>query len=250
MNKKNIYYVKGTPVDINVNDAKGLPDIPIGTARNTDLEDCTDSGMFIEKRSVQFSRCPICKFYLAEDYRGLRGTPVGNVQRRSSAIYQLGCGHRFHAGCLLDYLEGDQAYINGTYIVEDNNETGARVPRQTIMNNAIYTEGEGSGIICPEPTCFKRCFTAQDQMLLEYFIGEENERVPRGDLRQYDSAEYTGEDPPPEEVPCIGASCTISGGKRKTKNKVKKKKTKKSKKSKRMKFKIRKTRKHRFSKKK
>lgn len=242
MNEEKIYYVEGTPVNTIVNDAEVLPDIPLGRYRNTILEDCPGSGMFIEKRDVQSIRCPICKNSLAEDYRGPRGRQRGNVKRRSSAIYQLGCGHRFHAGCLLDYLDGYDSYENLSY------QTVARVPRQVIMDNAVIS-GE-MGIICPEPTCFKRCYTTDVHMSLEYFIGEENEILPRGDLRQYDSAEYTGSNPPPEHAVCSGASCTISGGKRKTKNKVKKKKTKKSKKSKRMKFKIRKTRKHRFSKKK
>ena len=199
-----------------VDDAEVLPDIPLGRYRNTILEDCPGSGMFIEKRVVQSSRCPICKNSLAEDYRGPRGRQRGNVKRRSSAIYQLGCGHRFHAGCLLDYLDGYDSYENLSY------QTVARVPRQVIMDNAVNS-GE-MGIICPEPTCFKRCYTTDVHMSLEYFIGEENEILPRGDLRQYDSAEYTGSDPPPEHALCSGASCAISGGKRKTKNKVKKKK--------------------------
>ena len=251
MNKDDSINVTGIPVNLYVDDARVIRDnLPIGRSRDTTTENCYDSGYFITKRNPSLigEKCPICKNSLREEYTGPRGEHGGNVQRRSSIVYALGCGHAFHAGCLLDHLEGYDSYV--TLLNEDNNQTVARVPRQIIMNNAVYTEGETSGIICPEPTCFKKCFTAQDHMLIEYFIGEENERVPRGDTRQYDSAEYTGSDPPPEEVPCIGASCNISGGKRKTKNKVKKKKTKKSKKSKRMKFKIRKTRKHRFSKKK
>ena len=218
MSKDDSINVTGIPVNLYVDDAEVLPVIPLGSYRNTILEDCPGSGMFIEKEEevVQFSRCPICKNSLAEDYRGPRGTPGGNVKRRSSAIYQLGCGHRFHAGCLLDYLDGYDSYENLS------NQTVARVPRQVIMDNAVIS-GE-MGIICPEPTCFKRCYTSDVHMLLEYFIGEENEILPIGDLRQYDSAEYTGSDPPPEHALCSGASCTISGGKRKTKNKVKKKK--------------------------
>ena len=218
MSKDDSINVTGIPVNLYVDDAEVLPDIPLGSYRNTILEDCPGSGMFIEKGvvHVQFSRCPICKNSLAEDYRGPRGRRGRNVKRRSSAIYQLGCGHRFHAGCLLDYLDGYDSYENLS------NQTVARVPRQVIMDNAVIS-GE-MGIICPEPTCFKRCYTTDVHMLLEYFIGEENEILPIGDLRQYDSAEYTGSDPPPEHALCSGASCTISGGKRKTKNKVKKKK--------------------------
>ena len=213
MSKDDSIYVKGIPVNLYVDDAEVLPDIPIGRYRNTILEDCPGSGMFIEKRDVQSIRCPICKNSLAEDYRGPRGRQRGNVKRRSSAIYQLGCGHRFHAGCLLDYLDGYDSYENLSY------QTVARVPRQVIMDNAVNS-GE-MGIICPEPTCFKRCYTTDVHMSLEYFIGEENEILPRGDLRQYDSAEYIN--PPPEHAG--------PGGKEKPK------------KSKRMKFKIRKTRK-------
>ena len=49
MNEEKIYYVEGTPVNTIVNDAEVLPDIPLGRYRNTILEDCPGSGMFIEK---------------------------------------------------------------------------------------------------------------------------------------------------------------------------------------------------------
>lgn len=230
MNKDDIINVTGIPMNLHVDDATVITDnFALGTSMDTDLEDCSARGEFIKKELVQFSWCPICKNSLAEDYRAPGERPERNVERnvkrRSSAVYALGCGHRFHSGCLLDHLEGYESHV--TLLNEVNNQTVARVarvPRQTIMIDEVLRAGETSGIACPEPTCFKRCYTAQEHMLLEYFIGEENERVPRGDLSQFDSSIYTGEDPPPEEIPCVGSSCNISGGKRKTKNKVKKKK--------------------------
>lgn len=225
MNNDDSINVTGIPVNLYVDDARVIRDnLPIGTSRDTTTEDCYDSGYFITKRkpSLIGEKCPICKNPLRKEYTGSRGRPGGNVQRRSSVVYALGCGHAFHAGCLLDYLEGDDSFV--TLLNEGNNQRVARVPRQTIMSNEVLIGDDTSGIICPEPTCFKRCFTAEVHMLLEYFIGEERERVPQGVIGQYDSIRYTGQDPPPEEVPCIGASCNISGGKRKTKNKVKKKK--------------------------
>jgi hypothetical protein len=108
------------------------------------------------------------------------------------------------------------------------------------MLNAMSSR-EG-GIACPHPTCNKICYTGIVTMTLEYFIGEEHERVPPGpedSVRQYDSAEYCGSDPPPEYV-CYPNGCIITGGKRKTKNKIKKKKRTK-KKTKKIKKKLNKT---------
>ena len=216
-----------------------MPDIPIGTYRNTELEDCDDSGFFVKKRSViiRGEKCSICGNYLGEEYGGSRGIEGGNVRRRSSAVYMLGCGHGFHAGCLLDHLDGNESYVT---LYQDNNQTLSRVPNNTIMNNAIRSGEEG--IVCPYPTCNKRCYTADMYMTIEYFIGEEHERLPPGPIdivRQYDSAEYTGSDPPPEDA-CSPTGCTITGGKRKTKNKIKKKKQAK-KKTKKRKQKLNKT---------
>lgn len=233
--------VQGIPVVPYIDDAEGMSDIPVGNIRNTDLKNCDDLGDFV-KRSViiRGEKCPICKKYLEQEYTGERGLSQGNVQRRSSAIYMLGCGHAFHAGCLLDHLEGNETYVR---LDQNNNQTLSRVPNNTIMNNAIHS-GE-TGIICPEPTCNKRCYTADMYMTIEYFIGEEHERVPPGPIdivRQYDSAEYTGSDPPdpPPEDACLPNGCTVSGGKRKTKNKIKKKKRTK-KKTKKRKQKLNKT---------
>ena len=234
--------VQGIPVVPYVDDAEGMPDIPIGTIGNNRLEVCPPprDGVriegFVQKRFVQFSQCPICKNSLAEDYVGSRGTRGGNVQRRSSAIYQLGCGHRFHAGCLLDYLTKTETFVT---IDATGNQTESRVPIDNIMMHAISSR-EG-GIACPHPNCNKICYTGDMIMTLEYFIGEEHERVPPGhfdNVLQYDSAEYTGTDPP--EDACYPNGCTITGGKRKTKNKIKKKK-KTKKKTKKRKKKLNKT---------
>tara|TARA_B100000927_G_C16408653_1_gene446410 strand:- start:20 stop:787 length:768 start_codon:yes stop_codon:yes gene_type:complete len=248
MSKYEYKYVEGIPVARYVNDAEGITDdIPIGTIRNDRLEDCPAEGRFIEKRFVQNSQCPICEKSLAEDYTGPkeedrepRGIPGGNVRRRSSAIYQLGCGHRFHAGCLLDYLTSTQTFVT---IDANGNQTESSVPFDNIMTHAM--EGREGGITCPEPTCFKKCFTPHVDMLIDYFIGEESERVPPGpedNVRQYDTAEYTGSDPPdpPSEDACYPNGCTLTGGKRKTKNKIKKKKRTK-KKTKKIKKKLNKT---------
>jgi len=233
------YYVESTPVVPSVDDATVMDNdndiIAIGHDR---LEDCPAEGMFIEKESVQNrQQCPICENPLAQDYVGSRGRRGGNVRRRSSAIYQLGCGHRFHAGCLLDHLDGIVTY--GT-LYQDNLEIRSNEPNETIMDNAIR-EGE-EGMICPHPNCNKRCYTDSMYMTIQFFIGEERERVPPGhpdNVRKYDSAEYTGSDPPSEDA-CLPNGCTASGGKRKTKNKIKKKKRTK-KKTKKIKKKLNKT---------
>jgi len=258
MSKYEYKYVEGIPVVPFVpfvDDAEGITDdIPIGNIRNDRLEVCPSvdgvAEEFVQKRFVQNSQCPICEKSLAEDYTGPndeniepRGIPGGNVRRRSSAIYQLRCGHRFHAGCLLDYLNKMQQIF--VTIDANGNQTDSRVPRQTMMSNTVELEGEASGIICPEPTCFKKCFTPHVVMLIDYFIGEEHERVPPGpedNVRQYDTAEYTGSDPPdpPSEDACYPNGCTLTGGKRKTKNKIKKKKRTK-KKTKKIKKKLNKT---------
>lgn len=231
------YDIEGNPVVPFVpfvDDARVMRDgndiIAIGHDR---LEDCPAEGMFIEKQFVvQNSQCPICENPLAEDYVGSRGRRGGNVRRRSSAIYQLGCGHRFHAGCLLDHLDGIVTY--GT-LYQDNLEIRSREPNETIMNNAV---GEGEeGIICPDPNCNKICYTGDVFMTIQFFIGQERDRVPPGpyeNVGQYDTAEYTGSDPPSEDA-CLPNGCTVSGGKRKTKNKIKKKKRTKKKTKKRKK---------------
>ena len=237
MSKYEYKYVEGIPVARYryVNDAEGMRDIPIGTIRNDRLEDCPAEGRFIEKSSLENgSQCPICENPLAEDYVGSRGRRGGNVRRRSSAIYQLGCGHRFHAGCLLDYLTSTQTFVT---IDANGNQTESSVPIDNIMTHAM--EGREGGITCPDPTCYKICYTGHLIMTLEYFIGEEQERVPNGYFEQYDTAEYTGSVPPPEYV-CYPNGCTVSGGKRKTKNKIKKKKRTK-KKTKKIKKKLNKT---------
>lgn len=227
------YYVEGTPVVPSVN-ANVMPDDNVIRAIGHDrLEDCPAEGMFIEKESVQNSQCPICENPLAQDYVGSRGRRGGNVRRRSSAIYQLGCGHRFHAGCLLDHLDGIVTY--GT-LYQDNLEIRSREPNETIMDNAIR-DGE-EGMICPDPNCNKRCYTDSMYMTIQFFVGEEHNRVPPGhydNVRKYDTAEYTGSEPPLEDACCI-----VSGGKRKTKNKIKKKKRTK-KKTKKIKKKLNKT---------
>ena len=243
MSKYEYKYVEGIPVVPfvpSVDDAEGMPDIPIGTIRNNRLEECPSEGRFIEKRFVPNSQCPICKNPLAEDYVGSRGRRGGNVQRRSSAIYQLGCGHRFHAGCLLDYLTKTETFVT---IDANGNQTESRVSIDNIMMHAV-SSSEG-GIRCPHPTCNKICYTGHLIMLIDYFIGEEHERVPPGpedNVRQYDTAEYTGSDPPdpPSEDACYPNGCTLTGGKRKTKNKIKKKKRTK-KKTKKIKKKLNKT---------
>ena len=228
------YYVESPAVVPSVDDATTLNDNVIRAIGHDRLEDCPAEGMFIEKESVpNRQQCPICENPLAQDYVGSRGRQGGNVRRRSSAIYQLGCGHRFHAGCLLDYLTSTQTFVT---IDANGNQTESRVPIDNIMLNAMSSR-EG-GIACPHPTCNKICYTGIVAMTLEYFIGEEHERVPPGpedSVRQYDSAEYCGSDPPPEYV-----CCPISGGKRKTKNKIKKKKRTK-KKTKKIKKKLNKT---------
>lgn len=236
---KDYIHVQGVPVVRYVDDAEGMPDIPIGTYRNTELEDCDDSGFFVKKRSVSFrsEKCSICGNYLGEEYGGSRGIEGGNVRRRSSAVYVLGCGHGFHAGCLLDHLDGNESYVT---LYQDNNQTLSRVPNETIMTNAIRSGEEG--MVCPYPNCNKRCYTSGMYMTIDYFIGAEHERVPPGhfdNVRKYDSAEYTGSDPPPEDA-CYPNGCTITGGKRKTKNKIKKKKQAK-KKTKKRKQKLNKT---------
>tara|TARA_Y100000022_G_scaffold109500_1_gene94624 strand:+ start:3312 stop:4031 length:720 start_codon:yes stop_codon:yes gene_type:complete len=230
---KDYIKVQGDPVARYLDNAEGMPDIPIGTIRNDRLEDCPAEGRFIEKIFVQNSQCPICKNPLAGPYAVSRARPAGNVQRRSSAIYQLGCGHRFHAGCLLDHLNQTQTFVT---IDANGNQTESRVPISNIMMHAV-SSSEG-GITCPHPTCNKICYTGDVIMTIEFFIGEERERVPPGhydNVRQYDTREYTGSDPPSED-----ACCPISGGKRKTKNKIKKKKRTK-KKTKKIKKKLNKT---------
>ena len=228
MSKDEYKYVKGIPVVPYV--AEGMPDIPIRTIGNNRLEVCPAEGRFIEKESVvQNSQCPICKNSLAEDYVGSRGRPGGNVQRRSNAIYQLGCGHRFHAGCLLDYLTKTETFVT---IDANGNQTESRVSIDNIMMYAVSSR-EG-GIACPHPTCNKICYTGDMVMTLEAFIGEENETITTAvGLIEMDSEEYTGY-PPREDC------CTITGGKRKTKNKIKKKKRTK-KKTKKIKKKLNKT---------
>ena len=240
MNKDYIV-VQGIPVVPYVYDAEGMPDIPIGTIRNTELEDCDNFGHFLRKGSViiRGEKCPLCETYLNKKYTGPkeegrvpRGREGGNVRRRASAIYMLGCGHAFHAGCLLDHLDW---YEPNVRLDQDNNQTLSRVPMDTIMSNAISSGEEG--MVCPNPNCNKRCYTADMHMTVEYFIGEEHERVPPGpedNVRQYDTAEYTGSDPPPEDA-CYPNGCTLTGGKRKTKNKIKKKKRTKKKTKKRKK---------------
>jgi hypothetical protein len=222
------YYVESPAVVPSVDDATTLNDNVIRAIGHDRLEDCPAEGMFIKKEFVQNSQCPICKNPLAGPYAVSRARPAGNVQRRSSAIYQLGCGHRFHAGCLLDHLNQTQTFVT---IDANGNQTESRVPISNIMMHAV-SSSEG-GITCPHPTCNKICYTGDVIMTIEFFIGEERERVPPGhydNVRQYDTREYTGSDPPAEDARCI-----VSGGKRKTKNKIKKKKQVKKKTKKRKK---------------
>tara|TARA_Y100001970_G_C14216611_1_gene850051 strand:+ start:212 stop:934 length:723 start_codon:yes stop_codon:yes gene_type:complete len=224
--------VQGIPVVPYVDDAEGMPDIPIGTIENNRLEVCPPprDGVrvegFVEKIFVQFSQCPICKNSLAGDYVGSRGIPGGNVKRRSNAIYELGCGHRFHAGCLLDYLTKTETFVT---LDTSGNQTESRVPIDNIMMHAVSSR-EG-GIACPHPTCNKICYTGNVIMTLEAFIGEENETITTAvGLIEMDSEEYTGY-PPREDC------CTIAGRKRKTKKLKKSKRTRKQTKKRKQKLK-------------
>lgn len=179
---------------------------------------------FIKKSDLHLYDCFICKWRLVFPYRGLEKKDVGVVEARMSAVLKLGCGGTFHIGCLRDYLRGKE-----TEVTLDNHgqQTENRVRRNL-----------SSFILCPDKECGKLSITERLKEYIKEFIGtEEDITTPLKKWSRFEGPEYTNFI---LQNGCTGSGCTVSGGKRKTKNKIKKKKRTK-KKTKKRKQKLNKT---------
>lgn len=236
--------VQGIPVeDIHINEPEIMPDdIRIGDIRNAELLECPNEiTRFIPKSELGNEICHICRVPLKNAYVPLENVSIGrrgigrrvrrggNVHRRSSSVFQLGCGHKFHSGCLLDHLNQTQTFVT---LDTSGNQIEALVPITNIMDNA-YHQGY-LGTLCPNSSCNKRCYTGFVYMLIESFIGEEDERITTATgHEEYDTEAYCGTDLPPLQEDC----CIIAGRKRKTKKLKKSKRTRKQTKKRKQKLK-------------
>jgi hypothetical protein len=167
-----------------------------------------DAPRFIKKSELHLYDCFICKWRLVFPYRGLEKKDVGVVEVRKSAVLKLGCGGTFHIGCLRDYLRGKEYEVT---LDDDGQQTEKLVRR----NSSPF-------ILCPDKECGKLSITQRLKEYIIKFIGEEKDiTTPLKEWRSYEGPEYTNFI---LRNRCIGSGCTMSGGKRKTKNKIKKKK--------------------------
>ena len=201
------------------------PERPV-VANSTNIRhlDPGEAPRFIKKSDLHLYDCFICKWRLVFPYRGLERKEVGVVEARKSAVLKLGCGGTFHIGCLRDYLRGKE-----TEVTLDNHgqQTENRVRRNL-----------SSFILCPDKECGKLSITERLKEYIKKFIGtEEDITTPLKEWSRYEGPEYTNFI---LQNGCTGSGCTVSGGKRKTKNKIKKKKRTK-KKTKKRKQKLNKT---------
>ena len=208
--------------------------------------------LVVPKKDIGDYMCHICKNMLGEPYNvGIvenvgnveNVENVGNMNRRKSIVLKLGCGDSFHLGCLLDHFLTFETIANinnlphgvtvtGTVEKEqgtDETEQGTVETQQgRLLNNKsedslnnkpedIVTDYES--ITCPATGCDESSIPMKLKYKMVSFIGEEEDiTTPLKEWRKIDRKAYTGFNPP-----CV-SNCITSGGKRKTKNKIKKKK--------------------------
>jgi hypothetical protein len=186
------------------------------------------------------------------------------MNRRKSIVLKLGCGDSFHLGCLLDHFRTFQTIadinnlphgVTGTVETEQGTVETEQGTVETEQGRLLNNKSEDSlnnkpedivtdyeSIICPAPGCDESSIPMKLKYKMVSFIGEEEDiTTPLKEWRKIDREAYTGFNPPcfPDCNTCV-PDCITSGGKRKTKNKIKKKKRTK-KKTKKRKQKLNKT---------